>query len=93
VGVPARVVIIPQWVNLSGGHAWVEIYDKEQWKHISSFDPSPLNRTWFEERAAATDTSKFKNRIYAASFRRTGIQILQYGPNNWWTDETGNYVK
>ncbi len=93
VGVPARVVVIPQWVGLSAGHAWVEIYDQGQWKHISAFDPGPLNRTWFEERAATTDTSKFKNRIYAASFKRTGTQILQYGPNNWWTDETGNYVK
>jgi len=92
VGLPARVVVIPKWKDVSGGHAWIEIYDQGEWRHTNSFDLSPLNQTWFEERAAATDPTSSQHRIYGASFRRTGLQVLHYGPHTWWTDETGSYV-
>lgn len=93
VGIPARVTTIPRWKDIPGGHTWVEVYDQGTWRHTGAFEPSPLDRTWFEERTSATDDSKFMHRIYAASFRRTDIQILRYGPDTWWTDVTGNYVK
>ena len=92
VGVPARLAAIPSWVGVQGGHAWVEVYDQGRWRHISAFDPSPLDQTWFEERVASTDPSRFRHRVYGASFRRTNIQLQLYGPNVWWTDETERYV-
>lgn len=93
IGVPARITAIPSWKGVPGGHAWVEIYDQGEWRHVAAFDLSPLDQTWFEERTAATDTSQFQHRIYGASFRRTGIQILNYGPDAWWADITDNYVE
>ena len=93
VGIPARVVTIPKWKDVRGGHTWVEIYDQGIWRHIGAFEAYPLDHTWFNERAAATDDSEFMHRIYAASFRRTDIQILRYGPNTWWTDVTAGYLK
>ena len=93
VGVPARIVTIPSWKSSPGGHTWIEIYDQGEWRHTNAFELSPFNLTWFEELTAATDTSKFQHRIYGASFRRTDIQLLQYGPDTWWTDETGSYVE
>jgi tetratricopeptide (TPR) repeat protein len=93
VGIPARVATIPKWKDVPGGHAWVEVWDQGEWRHISAFDQSPMNRTWMEKRTAETDTTEFNHRIYGASFRRTDIQIRRYGPNVWWTDVSGNYVK
>ena len=93
VGIPARIATIPKWKDVPGGHTWVEIWDQGEWRHISAFDPSPVNRTWMEERTADTDTTKFNHRIYGASFKRTAIQVKRYGPNVWWQDSTSNYVK
>lgn len=92
VGVPARLATIPSWVGVRGGHSWVEVYDQGRWRHISAFDPSPLDQTWFEERVSNTDPTRFRHRVYGASFRRTDIQLQLYGPNVWWTDETERYV-
>jgi len=93
VGIPARIATIPNWKDVPGGHTWVEIWDQGEWRHVSAFDQSPINRTWFEERTAETDTTKFSHRLYGASFERTGVQIRRYGPDVWWTDVTANYVK
>ena len=93
VGIPARVATIPRWKGIPGGHTWVEIYDQGTWRHIGAFEAYPLDKTWFHDRVAATDDSQFIHRIYGASFRRTDIQILRYGPDTWWTDITGIYKK
>jgi hypothetical protein len=93
VGIPARVVTIPRWKGIPGGHTWVEIYDQGTWRHIGAFEAYPLDHTWFHDRVAATDDSQFLHRIYGASFRRTDIQILRYGPDTWWTDITDIYKK
>ncbi len=93
VGIPARVVTIPRWKDVPGGHTWVEIYDQGKWRHIGAFEAYPLDNTWFNAKTSATDDSNFMHRIYAASFSRTDIQISRYGSNTWWTDVTANYVK
>ncbi|MBN1221638.1 MAG: O-antigen ligase family protein [Candidatus Aminicenantes bacterium] len=91
VGIPARMIFIPYWTHSAGGHVWLEVYDKEQWHYMSSFDPSRFDETWFAEYASKTDTSKPEHRIYAPSFKRTEIHVL-YGPDVSFTDITDRYV-
>jgi len=71
VGVPARVVGTPGWVDNSGNHTWVEIWDR-QWNFVGACEPGALNRTWFLGNASQADDSQEKHRIYAASWEKTG---------------------
>lgn len=91
VGIPARMVFLPRWVQFKGGHVWLEVYDNGQWHYISSYDPSRFEATWFAVYASKTDTSKPEHRIYAPSFKRTGIHVL-YGPGVSFIDVTERYV-
>jgi hypothetical protein len=91
VGIPARMVFLPRWVPFKGGHVWLEVYDNGEWHYISSYDPSRFDETWFAGYASETDTSKPEHRIYASSFKRTGIHIL-YRPHVSFTDVTDRYV-
>ncbi len=90
LGIPARVITIPNWVQFKSGHLWVEVYDRGEWKHASSSEPSPLSQTWFTKRAAQTDRSKPKHRIYAASFKPTDLTLPKY-PGVYFIDVTDNY--
>ena len=91
VGIPARLIFIPYWVQFAGGHVWLEVYDKGQWHYMSSFDPSRFDDTWFAGYASETDTSKPEHRLYAPSFKKTDVHIL-YGPDVSFTDVTDRYV-
>jgi len=85
VGVPARLVGVPRWTGKRGNHTWVEIWDGE-WKFLGASENTPFNQTWFVGSAAKADASKVMNRIYAASYKRTGTHF----PLIW--DSTIRYV-
>jgi hypothetical protein len=72
VGIPARFVGTPQWINESGNHSWVEIWDR-QWAYLGAAEPDPrgVNHAWFAGAAAEADPDSRIHSIYAASFRRT----------------------
>jgi hypothetical protein len=72
VGIPARFVGVPLWKDHSGNHSWVEIWDNG-WHFVGAFEQSPLNETWFGERAKTSDDSNWKYSIYAASFKKTDV--------------------
>ncbi|MCK4872516.1 MAG: transglutaminase domain-containing protein [Phycisphaerales bacterium] len=72
VCIPARVAGTPLWVNRSGNHSWVEVWDGE-WYFIGAAEPAPYNTTWFNGVAAEADPTKPEHCIYAASFKRTGL--------------------
>lgn len=91
VGIPARMVFLPRWIHFKGGHVWLEVYDNGQWHYINSYDPSRFDDTWFALHASKTDMSRPEHRIYASSFRRTGIHVL-YGPDVSFIDVTDRYV-
>ncbi len=74
VGIPARMVGTPLWVNKKGNHTWVEVWDG-QWRFVGACEPGPLDRTWFNGIAAQADASKPVHRIYAASFARTDLKF------------------
>ena len=74
VGVPARIVGVPQWAQKDGNHTWVEIWDGDWFfTGADEYDKNGLNRGWFNNDAAVTARSSDPlNQIYAASWRRNG---------------------
>jgi transglutaminase-like putative cysteine protease/predicted esterase len=82
VGVPARVVGVPQWAQKEGNHTWAEYWDGD-WHFLGAdeYDKAGPDRAWFNNDAAitvATGTNSI-NQIYASSWRRTGT----YFPLAW----------
>jgi len=81
VGVPARIVGVPQWAQKDGNHTWVEIWDGDWFfTGADEYDKNGLNRGWFNNDAAITARSPNPlNQVYATSWRRTG----DYFPLAW----------
>ncbi len=76
VGIPARVAGTPQWNRPEGGnHTWVEVWTGGRWRHVGAFDPSPFDKTWFDELAAKSAPANPATWVYAVSFRRTGLSF------------------
>jgi len=72
VCIPARLVGTPNWVNKSGNHTWVEIWDgKWHFTGACEADPKGLDRGWFTDRAAQAKADDPEHAIYAASFAKT----------------------
>ncbi|MCY3024261.1 MAG: transglutaminase domain-containing protein, partial [Planctomycetota bacterium] len=103
-GIPARIAGIPAWKDgkgdaqgrHGGNHSWVEIWDG-RWHYIGASEPSELDKTWFTEktRGPAVDPSNPIHRIYASSFRKTGLAYaLPWAPELDWVpavDVTSSY--
>jgi hypothetical protein len=72
VGVPARIVGIPSWVNKRGNHTWIEVWD-QGWHFTGACEPSNegLNHAWFEHDASLAIAEDRMHSIYAASYRKT----------------------
>jgi predicted esterase len=72
VSIPARLAGTPLWVDKSGNHTWVEIWD-DGWHFTGACEPDPkgLDRGWFVGKAAMAKKDVPENAIYAASFRKT----------------------
>jgi hypothetical protein len=81
VGVPARFAGTPLWVNKSGNHSWVEIWDNGDWHFVGAAEPDAagMNRGWFTGIAAQAIKDEPLHAIYAASFKKTGLVF----PNGW----------
>jgi hypothetical protein len=76
VGIPARLAGAPLWNRPEGGnHTWVEVWTGGRWHHVGAFDPSPFDKTWFDDVATKADPAKPLTWIYAVSFRRTGLSF------------------
>jgi hypothetical protein len=75
VAVPARLVGT-QWVNKSGNHTWVEIWDNG-WHFTGACEPDPkgLDRGWFVGNAAQAKKDVREHAIYAATFRKTDVSF------------------
>ncbi len=76
VGIPARVAGTPMWTNMRGNHTWIEVWDGE-WHFAGAAEPDPngLDRGWFVGDAAKADDNEPRHRIYASSFRQTGLSF------------------
>jgi pimeloyl-ACP methyl ester carboxylesterase len=73
VGIPARVVGTPLWMNLRGNHTWVEVWDGD-WQFLGAAEPDPQgpNHGWFVSDAAQARRDVPQHAIYASSFAKTG---------------------
>ena len=78
VGVPARVAGIPNWVDKSGNHTWVEVWD-DGWHFTGAAEPAKLDNAWFSGKAAKALKGSLMHAIYGVSFKRTG----KYFPLSW----------
>lgn len=76
VGIPARVAGTPMWTNMRGNHTWIEVWDGG-WRFAGAAEPdgNGLDRGWFAGDAAKADDSKPEHRIYASSFKKTGVSF------------------
>ncbi|MBI1337297.1 MAG: hypothetical protein GC164_10090 [Phycisphaera sp.] len=76
VGVPARLVGTPLWVDKSGNHSWVEVWDGD-W-HFTGADEAKgneLDRGWFARKATTALRDEPMHAIYATSFKPTGVHF------------------
>ena len=96
VGIPARAAGIPLWTNKSGNHTWVEVWD-EGWHFVGAAEPEEYDKTWFAQQASETDPSRPEHRIYATSFKETGLAFPAiWCPKIHWipaVDVTERYLK
>jgi hypothetical protein len=74
VGIPARFVGTPSWTTVRGNHSWVEVFT-DQWRFVGACEPSRLDETWFLDNASKANESNPMNRIYATSYRKTGVSF------------------
>ena len=76
VGVPARLVGVPNWVDKRGNHTWVEVWDGD-WHFVGAAEPDPngLDRGWFVGDASRAIRDSREHAIYASSFRPTGLSF------------------
>jgi transglutaminase-like putative cysteine protease len=97
VGVPARLAGTPNWVNKSGNHTWVEVWD-DGWHFAGAAEPDSrgLDHGWFQGRAAQAIEGSPEHAIYATSFRKTGTSFpLVWAPGVDYVSAvnvTGRYV-
>ncbi len=89
VGVPARFVGTPLWVDGSGNHSWVEIWD-DGWHFTGAAEPTgdELNQAWFTDRAARAYRSDPEHAIYAVTWRKTPITF----PMSWQPADRSTYA-
>ena len=77
VGIPARFVGVPMWMDGSGNHSWVEIWDGTRWRFTGAAEPTgdELDQGWFVGRASGQDRSKPEHAIYAVTWRQSGMEF------------------
>ena len=84
VGIPARLAGTPLWVNNSGNHTWVEIWDGGAWHFAGAAeaDPKGFDRGWFVGNASQAIKNDRLHAIYAVSYRKTGLAFpLEWDPD------------
>lgn len=69
VGIPARFAGTPLWIDGSGNHSWVEIWD-EGWHYTGAAEPTgdDLDKAWFADRAATAKRDDPRHAIYAVTW-------------------------
>ncbi len=86
VGIPARFAGIPMWIDKSGNHSWVEIWDNG-WHFTGAAEPTgdALDQGWFADRAAGALRDDPNHAIYAVTWRESPTRF----PAAWRDDDEG----
>ncbi len=95
VGIPARLVAIPQWKDKSGNHTWVEVWDGK-WQLVGASESEHLGEAWFLNKKDNIDSAYPQHRVYAVSFQKTKLLMpLAWNPENdsvYGIDVTARYL-
>ena len=91
-GIPARLIVLPQWAHVRMGHIWVEIYDRGAWRHLPAYDVARPDKTWMEPFYLLLDPAKPRQHVLASSFKRTRLHNA-FGPSVSFVDVTDAYKK
>ncbi len=83
VGIPSRMAGTPMWASREGNHSWSEVYIDGEWLFMEYYY-TPLNHSWFLEKAAMAVDSLPETWVYATSFKHDG---KQHFPMAWAKDE------
>lgn len=83
VGIPSRIAGTPNWVTREGNHNWSEVWADGQW-YFTEYYYTPLNHSWFLEKAAKADANDPETWMYATSFKPTGTHF----PMVWSLEDT-----
>ncbi|MBM4114861.1 MAG: hypothetical protein FJ252_03170 [Phycisphaerae bacterium] len=75
VGIPARFVGVPMWMDGSGNHSWVEIWDGSAWRFTGAAEATgeSLDQGWFTARAAEQRSDDPKHGIYAVTWQASPL--------------------
>ena len=75
VGVPARFVGVPKWIERDGNHSWVEVWDGSNWRFTGAAEPTGdrLDEGWFVGAAAGQRSGKPEHAIYAVTWNDSPI--------------------
>ena len=86
VGIPARFAGIPMWIDGSGNHSWVEIWDNG-WHFTGAAEPTgdDLDKGWFTDRTAGARRDEPAHAIYAVTWRESPTTF----PAAWRDDDDG----
>ncbi|MCH5352680.1 MAG: hypothetical protein J1E06_04350 [Acutalibacter sp.] len=87
VGICARQVYVPWWSHCDDNHAWVEVFDGENWRYLGACEPEPeLDRGWFT--AAAARAMMIRSRTFASGNKEDfSFLFPDTEPANLWTEQ------
>lgn len=84
MGIPARFAGTPLWLDKSGNHSWVEVWD-DGWHFTGAAEATgdELDKGWFTDRAATAKESEPMHAIYAVTWRDSPVSF----PAAWRDDD------
>jgi hypothetical protein len=77
VGIPARFVGVPSWIDREGNHSWVEVWDGTRWRFTGAAEPTDdrLDEGWFAGPASKQNDGKPEHAIYAVTWNDSPIEF------------------
>lgn len=90
VGIAARQAWTPYWPKMDNNHAWVEIWDGENWAFLGAAEPAAaLNEAWFK------NTVKSAALVFSSAFGvpEDAEEIYRKESNYAIINSTRNYVE
>ncbi|MDA1008707.1 MAG: transglutaminase-like domain-containing protein [Planctomycetota bacterium] len=79
-GIPARVVGIPLWLEKTGNHTWIEVWDQGQWRKVEAFSAGGYDDCWWSSQTAALAAANLDDpmhRIWASGWKRRPNHFVQ----------------
>ncbi len=86
VGIPARFAGIPMWLDGSGNHSWVEVWDNG-WHFTGAAEPDGdnLDKAWFADRVSTARRDEAPHAVYAVTWNDSPVRF----PAAWRDDDDG----